>query len=168
MKTSDETFIVISPSEPINQTSFLLRSGIKKVIGNGFQSEFSKAHISLMKYHDTHRDSLLYHFDSIVSHFKPFKIFLKDFEILHHGSNRTICFNIINKPAIQEIFYSLTGKNITPHITIARSLSKEDFDKVWPLMQNITYSNHFLCSHLTVLKGGPGSWHHYMNLSLYN
>jgi 2'-5' RNA ligase len=165
MENSTETFVIISPPESILRDVFYLKRSIKEILGHTFEGEFAKAHVSLLKYRDPHNDNGLYLINNRLSAFKPFTLYIKDFDILHHGNNRSICFNIINKNPVRELAEALTGRDITPHITIAKNLTADDFDKVWSAIKGVTYSNHFWCDHLTVLKRSTGSWRHYMDLS---
>lgn len=164
MKTPTETFLIISPSPSVSTYASFLKRGVRKVLGHTFESEFSKAHISLLKYRDPHIDNVLYHINSRLSTLKPFPIYIKDFDILYHGSNRTICLNVINKNSVRELAEKLTRREIRPHITIAKNLPVNAFNKVWPLIKNISYSDHFWCDHVTVLQRDSGSWRYYMDL----
>lgn len=164
METSTETFVIISPPESILKDVFYLKRSIGEVLGYPFEGEFSKAHISLLKYRDPHIDNELYHINDRLTAFKPFTLYIKDFDILHHGDNRTICLNVINKNPIRELAETITGREIQPHITIARNLPLHSFNKVWSAIKRVTYSTHFWCDHLTVLKRNSGPWRHYMDM----
>ncbi len=164
METSTETFVIISPPESILQDVFYLKRSIREILGHTFESEFSKAHVSLLKYRDPHTDNELYQINNRLSSLKPFTLYIKDFDILHHGSNRSICFNVINKNPVRELAEMISGRDITPHIPIAKNLTADDFEKVWSAIKRVTYSNHFRCDHLTVLKRSSGPWRHYMDL----
>lgn len=168
MEPSTETFVIISPSESILQDVFYLKKSIRELLGHTFESEFSKAHVSLLKYRDPHIDNELYRINSRLSALKPFTLYIKDFDILHHGNNRSICLNVINKNPVRELAEVLTGREIQPHITVAKNLSPDDFNKVWSAIKRITYSNRFRCDHITVLKRNAGPWRHYMDLPFYN
>jgi 2'-5' RNA ligase len=168
MKTSTETFVIISPSESILQDVFHLKQAVAEVLGYSYEGEHAKAHISLLKYTDPHNDNELYQINNRLSACKPFTLYIKDFDVFQHGDNRTLCLNVINKNPVCELSETLTGRNITPHITIAKNLSQSAFNKVWRAIKPITYSNHFRCDHLTVLKRNSGAWRHYMDLPFYN
>jgi 2'-5' RNA ligase len=76
--------------------------------------------------------------------------------------------DIVNKSPIQEIFEKIIKEdpNFTPHITIAKNLSSEDFLKCWPYLNELSYSNqHFLCDRITVLaKNEKGRWDVYKEI----
>ena len=53
-------FFTITPSPPIQVFVSNLKKQVRNVIGHGFQSEFSKVHISLFQYNEHHTDNILY------------------------------------------------------------------------------------------------------------
>lgn len=164
METSTETFVIISTSESISKDVFYLKKSIREVLGHNYEGEFSKAHISLLKYRDPHIDNGLYTISNRIATFKPFTLYIKGFDILQHGYNQTLCLNVDNKNPVLELAETIVGREIRPHITVAKNLSPQDFDKVWSVIKRITYSNHFRCDHLTVLKRNSGPWRHYMDM----
>lgn len=167
MKEATENFLLISPSLPVAKDVSFFKQRFRRILGHSYESEFSKAHISLVKYHDVHSDNLLYHIaDNVLSGFKPFTIYINGFYVLHHGGNRTICLNIINKNSVCELMKKLTGQESLPHITLAKNLSKEDFNRLWPTVRNIKYANSFKCESITVLRGTDGAWAYYTDLPL--
>lgn len=163
-----ETFVIISPPESILKDISYLKKSIGEILGYPYEGEFSKAHISLLKYRDQHTDSELYTINNLVASVKPFNLYVKGFDVLHHGNNRTLCLNVDNKNPVRELAETLTGREITPHITLAKNLSVHSFNKVWSAVKRVTYSTHFRCDHLTVLKRNSGPWRHYMDLPFYN
>jgi 2'-5' RNA ligase len=78
--------------------------------------------------------------------------------------------DIVNKYPICEIFEKIVkeDEHYTPHITIAKNLSHEDFLKSWPYLKELNYSNqHFLCDRITVLaKTENGKWEVYKEIML--
>lgn len=168
MKTSTETFVIISPPESILRDVFYLKKSIGEILGYPFEGEFSKAHISLLKYRDPHIDNELYTINDRLSALKPFTLYIKDFDVIQNGNNRTLCLNVDNKNPIRELSETLIGREIHPHISIAKNLSLHSFNKVWSAVKRVTYSTHFRCDHLTVLKRNSGPWRHYMDLPFYN
>lgn len=167
MKEATENFLLISPSLPVAKDVSFFKQRFRRILGHSYDSEFSKAHISLVKYLDEHSDNLLYHIaDTVLSGFKPFTIYINGFYVLNHGASRTICLNIINKNSVCELMKQLTGQESLPHITLAKNLGKEDFNKLWPTVRNIKYANSFKCEAITVLRGNEGGWKYYTDLPL--
>lgn len=167
MKEATENFLLISPDLMVANAVSSLKQQFRQVLGHSFDSEFSKAHISLLKYEDAHYDSVLYHIvDNALSGFKPFTIYLNGFFVLQHGGNHTICLNIVNKNDVRELMKKLTGQENLPHITLAKNLNKEDFNILLPIIRKTKYSSSFRCEAITVLRGHDGSWRYYTDLPL--
>ncbi len=157
-------FIVISPDEPISKYVAYLKLCVKKLIGH-FESEFSKAHISLLSYEDLHNDNLLYLIESHISQLAPFELYVKDFAVFKHGDKYTIYIDIPYRWSISKITERLIHKNIIPHITIAKNLTRAECDKVLQMLKSKSISARFSCKYITVLKRTPGNkWKNYLNL----
>ncbi len=159
-------FFTITPSQPVQVFVSNLKKQVRDVLGHGFQDEFSPAHISLFKYTDFKTESFLYDADWLISALLPFEIHVNGLGIFKHGVNKTIYLQIEYKTPISELASVLGGERITPHITIARNLGSDDFAKAWEHLQNISYSNYFRCTTVTVLKKEPNRWNRYLELPL--
>ena len=168
MQTSTETFVIISPPDSILRDITYLKQSIREILGHAFEGEFAKAHVSLLKYKDPHTDNELYEINSRLETCRPFTLFIKDFDVVQNGNYKSICLNVINKNPVRELSETITGRDINPHIVVAKNLSEGDFEKVWSAIKGVSYSNHFRCDHLTVLKRSDGPWRHYMDLPFYN
>lgn len=168
MKEATDNFLLISPPTPIAKDVSSFKQRFRRILGHSYESEFSKAHISLIKYRDVHSDNMLYHIaDNVLSGFKPFTIYINGLYVLRHRENHTICLNIINKNSVCELMRKLTGEeNLLPHITLAKNLNKEDFNKLWPAIRNTRYANSFKCESITVLRSNDGRWSYYTELPL--
>jgi 2'-5' RNA ligase len=159
-------FFTITPSQPVQFFVSNLKKRVRKAIGHGFQGEFSLAHISLFQYNECHTDSILYDADWLLSALLPLDIHVNGLGIFKHGVNKTIYLQIEYKTPIADLAKALCGKSITPHITIARNLAPDDFEKAWKCLQGISYNNHFRCTNVTVLKREPNRWNKYLELPL--
>lgn len=161
-----ELFFMISPPPHIMSDVFVLKDDVHYLIGHEFDDRYSKAHISLFKYSDEHVDDMIRHVEAKAATFKAFNIFIKDLNVFYNGANRTIYLDIVNKYPVREIFEKLIKEDsgYTPHITIAKKLSSEDFLKAWPYLKDLPYSQHFLCDRITVLARGENQWIHYKDI----
>jgi 2'-5' RNA ligase len=93
-------------------------------------------------------------------------IYVNGLGIFKHGSNKTIYLQLEYKTPVADLAKALGGKSITPHITIARNLVPDDFDKAWECLRSVSYSNHFRCNSVTVLKRESNRWNRYLELPL--
>lgn len=161
-----ELFFIIAPPPHIMSDVSVLKDDVHYLTGKTLKDRYSKAYISLFKYADEHIDDMLRHVESKAAAFKPFNVFIKNFSVFYQASGRTVYMDIINKYPIREIFEKLIREDaeFTPHITIARNLSVEDFMKAWPYLDNLPYSQHFTCDRITVLARGEKHWVHYKDI----
>lgn len=161
-----ELFFLIAPPRHIMSDVFVLKDDVHYLIGHEFNDRYSKAHISLFKYSDSHIDDIIRHVEVRAAHFKPFNIFIKDLNVFYNGSLRTIYMDIVNKYPLRDIFEKLVKEEsgYTPHITIAKKLTAEDFLKAWPYLKDLPYSQHFLCDRITVLARTENQWVHYKDI----
>jgi len=161
-----ELFFIIAPPPHIMSDVSVLKDDVQYLIGHKFDDRYSKAHISLFKYDGEYLEDMIRHVESKAERFQAFNLFIKDLNVFHNGSQRTIYLDIVNKYSIRDIFETLIKEDphYTPHITIAKKLSPEDFLKAWPYLENLSYSQHFLCDRITVLARGENKWIHYKDI----
>jgi hypothetical protein len=161
-----ELLFLISPPPHISSDVSVLKDDVQFLIGHEFDDRYSKANISLFKYNDEHIDDMIHHVESKAAHFKPFNVFIKNLNVFRYGSARTIYLDVVNKYPIRDIFEKLVKEDInyTPHISIAKNISLEDFLKSWAYLKDLSYSQHFLCDRITVLARGEKKWVHYRDV----
>jgi 2'-5' RNA ligase len=161
-----ELFFIIAPPPHIMSDVSVLKDDVQYLIGHTFEGRHSKAHISLFKYSGEYLDDMVEHVETKAAQFNAFNLFIKNLNMFRDGSQRTIYLDIINKYAVRDIFESLVkqDENYTPHITIAKTLSSEDFSTAWPHLKDLSYSQNFLCDRITVLMRGGNRWVHYKDI----
>ncbi len=158
-------FFTTTPPQQVQIFVSNLKRHVHQAIGHGFQDEFSTAHISLFRYTDRAK-GIRHDDDQLLASLLPFEIDVKGFGVFKHGDNKTIYLQIEYKTPIADLANVLGGEAIVPHITIARNLEPNDFEKAWESLQNISYNNYFKCNTLTVLKREPNRWNRYLELPL--
>jgi hypothetical protein len=161
-----ELSFLLSPPPHILSDVSVLKDDVQFLIGHEFDDRHSKANIALFKYNDEHIEDIIQHVESRASYFKPFNVFIKNLNVFHYGSTRTIYLDIVNKYPIRDIFEKLVKEDITytPHIPIAKNIGIEDFLKSWAYLKDLSYSQHFLCDRITVLARGEKRWVHYKDI----
>jgi 2'-5' RNA ligase len=162
-----ELLFVISPGANIERDISVLKDDVQYLTGKKFDDRFAKAHITLFNYVGDNPDEILDYIEERAANTSPFNIFLKDFNVFYGGSKRSIYLDIINKYAVSDLF-DLFEKDeaTTPHLSIARNLSAEDFLKCWPYFKAMHYSQHFCCDTITVLCKEGKRWVHYKDILL--
>ena len=158
-------FVILPPPHIVSDVS-VLKDDVQFLIGHEFDDRHSKACISLFKYNDEHIDDIIRHVEAKAGYFKPFNVFVKNLNVFHYGSTRTIYLDVVNKYPIRDIFEKLVKEDInyTPHIAIANNISIEDFLKSWAYLKDLSYSQHFFCDRITVLARGEKRWIHYKDI----
>lgn len=162
-----ELFFVISPPPHIKSDVSVLKDDVQYLVGRVLDDRYSKAHISLFKFGDQENmDGILQFVETRAANFKPFNVFIKNLNLFHHGSNRTIYMDIVNKYPVRDIFEKLVKEdiNFTPHIAIAKNMIPEEFIKTWLYLKDFKYSQHFLCDRITVLAREGRKWEHYKDI----
>lgn len=162
-----ELFFIIAPPPHILSDVSVLKDDVHYLVGHKFEDRYSKGHISLFKYDDHHIDDMIGFVEEKAADFSPFNVFVKDFGVFYNGSKRTIYMDIVNKYPIHDIFEKLIKEEpeFTPHITIARNLTDEDYLKCWPYLKGLHYSQHFTCDRITVLARSEKKWVHYRDIT---
>lgn len=164
-----ELLFVLTPSEPVQKDLAYFKKDTERLVGYTYESRHSLAHITLGRTSTEKPTQLMYAVAAIASNLTPFTVFIKDCSTFHHGSNRTIYLDIVNKPAVNSITENICGLTHAvdnPHLTIARNLPYDDFLKAWPYFENVHYSQHFTCQDITVLQRTGVRWTYYESIPL--
>ena len=171
LESVKELFFLISPPRHIASDVSVLKDDVHYLIGRQLEDRFSKAHISLFKFSDTenHMRHMVRFVEARAAEIVPFNIFLKDFGVFYSGPYRTIYMDIVNKSPVEDIFERIVKQdaNYTPHITITKNLTVDEFLRCWPYLKGLNYSNqHFLCDRITVLARADRKWMPYKDIML--
>lgn len=163
-----ELLFVISPAEGIASDVRVLKDDVHYLTGKKFDGQQAKAYIPLFKYSGEEMPEVLDRVEAAAEQFNAFEVIIKDFGVFHHGSNRNIYLDIVNKYRIRDIVEAIQGpeEDYTPHITIVRNLPAEDFLKCWPYFKSLHYSQHFRCDRITVLLKNGKRWTSYREIML--
>ncbi len=163
----EELFFIISPPGHIKSDVSVLKDDVQYLIGHQYDDRYSKAHISLFKFDlKEHFDDIIRFVENAAMKLSPFNIFIKDLNVFHNGPYRTIFLDVVNKYPVRDVFEKLVKKDVqyTPHITIAKKLTGEDFLKAWPYLKDLPYSQHFLCDRITLLARVENKWMTYKEI----
>jgi len=170
MKYKDFLLIIAPPDRVLNQIK-LLKKACAKHIGM-FESMHSKGHISIGLYGDeiqTPRQKVfiierfLNFVERDISQVEPIELKIKGFGYFKHGKDsRTIYAAIeLNEETMAwfdhlKTILKIKGK-ITPHITIAKSITADLFAKLWPYFEKIDLNYSFIPEYITILTREGGS-----------
>jgi len=152
-------FLLDLPSH-INTEIYRLKNQAKRVIGN-YPSMNAIPHITINNYHpnpgDFHEAGFA-HFKRPINHLPPVTFEIDGFDCFNdqNGHSKTIYANVqLNAESrfwLKEL-WKTTGKGSgKPHITVARSLTAEQFNLLWPYFQRRELKLSFTVSKFTILR----------------
>ena len=101
--------------------------------------------------------------ESILSNVPTINIRITGFSFFNHGAHHRTIYAAIAPDPITMRWFDFVKKvflrkgPITPHITIARNISLEAFNILWPHFQNIKYTDTFDVESITILTKYAGS-----------
>lgn len=153
--------LILSPPDAVKHQIARYKKASEKVIGT-FKSARSAAHISI--YHAERQKSFmmepaLKRLAVKLNTMPPVAFQITGFNFFRHGDKAlTIYAEVKQTEAVLRWFRLLSlnlnhkAKNITPHITVARNITVEQFGRLWPHFARAKYVDVFWVKELTVLK----------------
>jgi 2'-5' RNA ligase len=162
MPASNFFFLLVSLPQKVNDDVSSFKKLVFEILGHSYRSFHSTAHLTLRQYYDFHNESELYTYSESIEQVKPFGVHIDGFGKFER--NGTIYLKVTNSPNLSELARKISGRAITPHVTIARGLSPKDFAIVWPHFEKLSYNYHFTCECVTVLKRIDNRWRPHMEL----
>lgn len=132
-----------------------------RVIGN-FEGMNSPAHISLNQQHRC-KPFIAQHGLSQMAeklgHITPLELHIHNFKYFTHGPNSmTIYACIVINDRSERWFRALrdsmrvVNKTYVPHITIVKTITAEQFRKLWPKFQQCNFQSSFVADRLIILE----------------
>jgi 2'-5' RNA ligase len=155
-----EYFFIIPPDdETANHVKFLKRK-LDKTINLSSENLFSKAHISLFNRQSKNStDNYIINTTTKALHNKEkFGVKIKGINIFDHSTSKSLVLQIENIDSITEIHrtllhsFNIPFHQINPHITIARSVSVQEFIKINQSLNEFNYTGEFACERIRILK----------------
>ncbi len=169
MKGYSDYLFIFPPSESVIDNVRGMKHFCAGMIGN-FDGLHSKAHITFQPFPRKKPfwiDPITARLEKEFSLIPPINLQMNGFGIFTNGDHNTIYGRLNLTPTAQEWFKdvrrSLKLKKFEPHITIAKSLTQQDFKRLWPHFCNRDWSDSFLIDRLTILQretiGHDRHWH---------
>jgi hypothetical protein len=158
-------YVIPAPSFIANFVT-RLKEHVQASLGHPFSKPTPRPCISLLKDHQPKAERFLYTAYSRITTFKPFHVSVKNLNVLRKNDRFTIYLDIVYKTPLYEVVENLSaeGTEFIPSFVIAEDLEVDDFVKVWKDLKSISFSDHFLCDHITVLKKNRHRWVHYIDI----
>lgn len=184
MITLRDYFFIISPPHEVIYEVSRFKKACAKYIGE-YDSLYSKAHISLGLFAEEvkgppEKGYAMERFIRLISEdialIEPVRLRVSGFKFFSHGRTRTIYAAVETDAATTAWFDYLRGiltitGDIIPHITIARSISVEHFNILWPFFEKASFKYSFVPGCITVLtrevEGRPGNYSLYKEMPFW-
>jgi 2'-5' RNA ligase len=104
-------------------------------------------------------ERFFYALQQLFSKNNAFEVDLNGFEYFEHGSeSNTIYVKIENSYQIIKVYHELhrllglSVREFVPHLTIARTMSRNRFDKSYEMIKQHSFSEKFTCNQVTILE----------------
>lgn len=156
-----EYLIIISPPESVKKKISLLKNELDRAIGIGPANLHAKAHITLAYgISDSGLpENILERIKRHVESSPAFSIKLNGFRHFVHGAeSNTIYVALENSGPVVDLHRKInsclsSGKRRTvPHLTIARKIARQYFDRAQEVFKNRVLEEEFACDHIVVLE----------------
>lgn len=150
--------IVLSPPENIISSVKKLKDFSFSKIGE-YEIHYSKAHITVQPWprkKPVWIEPLIPKLLRDLQTLPPITLDINGFAYFDQQDYKTIYAKLNSTPATKIWFKTLrrffSNENSEPHITIARSIYSEDFDKLWPHFKTLQWNEQFKVDKLTILR----------------
>lgn len=155
-------FLLISLPAQINSDVVFLKHKLNSRIPINGVNLFSVPHITLIKTYERSDsdDVIVKRAERALALQGSFKMDIQGVDFFQSASKRHIILKVERTIEIQRIHTELrrefdagsSGKNFNPHITIARGISLNNFEKVVQSLNEFDYKNSFSSSYITLLR----------------
>jgi len=160
MKGYVDYLIILSPSDEISEQIEQHKQATAKIIGN-YDSLNSKAHISIKpmpRRKPYMAEPELAGLRANVKLLPPVTLVIDGFDFFNHGEEYRTVYAKIQSSAFTTQWFKALKKALNikdylvPHITVARNIHKNDFDKLWPHFRKTKWVQDFEVNKLTILQ----------------
>lgn len=160
MKGYTDYLIILSPSEDVCEQIEKYKHEATDIIGH-YDSMRSKAHISIKpmpRRKPYMAEPELASLKTNVKQLPPVSLVIDGFDFFNHGEEYRTVYVKIQSSALTTQWFKALKKSLNikdylvPHITVARNIHKDDFDKLWPHFRKIKWVQDFEVNKLTILQ----------------
>lgn len=143
--------VVISPPDEVKADIAKIKKELNQISDISERNLHSIAHITLT---DKLTDDAEFAetIAGLITPVKPFEIKVDGWNIFDHGHSVTVYLTIENPEPIVDLMTLIKSTSKTPHISLAKKIPHETFDKLRPYLDNLTYSAEWVCNEVNVLR----------------
>lgn len=160
MKGYVDYLIILSPSEDVCERIKQYKQRAGDIIGH-YDSMHSKAHISIKpmpRRKPYMAEPELAALKVNVKQLPPVTLVIEGFDFFNHGEEYRTVYAKIQSSVFTTQWFKALKKSLNikdylvPHITVARNIHKDDFDKLWLHFRKIKWVQDFEVNKLTILQ----------------
>lgn len=173
LETLYQYFFIIPLPEVVKSKVKLLKHKVNSVVGLSNYNRQAIPHISLMSFHTTRpvNEKFIQAVQQLFAQNHSFQVKLSGFDAFHHGTaSNTIYMNIQGSEQIKKLYCELSHllgfriRSFIPHLTIASTVSRSNFEKSLSLVKLHSFEEEFTCRQVTILErklhnGMVGEYH---------
>jgi 2'-5' RNA ligase len=143
--------VVLSPPDTIRAAIAKIKRDLDQIADIGERNSHSIAHITLF-------DKLTDDIDipgtvaELVRSKKSFTVKVNGWGFFDHGKNVTVYLAIEDPAQITDLVSSLKISSKSPHISLAKKIPYDTFEKLLPYLERLDYSAEWVCDEINVLR----------------
>jgi 2'-5' RNA ligase len=143
--------VVLSPPENIKAGIAAIKKELNAIADITDRNLHSIAHITLTDKltDDTELTETITNF---TAHQKAFSIALNGWGFFDHGHSVTVYLKVEDPEPIVNMAQKLKSTAKTPHISLAKKIPPETFERLLPYLESLNYSDEWMCTEVTVLR----------------
>ncbi|PZR22627.1 MAG: hypothetical protein DI539_05230 [Flavobacterium psychrophilum] len=143
--------VVLSPPATVKESIAAIKSELNAISDIGEGNLHSIPHITLI---DKLTDDILFPqtIEDFVDGKKSFAVTITGWDYFDHGHSITVYLKVLNPDPITGLMEAVRSKNRSPHISLAKKISYETFDKLKLYLEKINYTAQWNCTEIVVLK----------------
>jgi 2'-5' RNA ligase len=143
--------VVLSPPREVKDYIAKIKKDLNAIADIGERNVQSIAHITLFD-KLTDDENLKETTEQLIARIHPFTIRTGKWNYYDHGHSVTVILEIENPAPIIEIMGTLKSKNKSPHISLAKRISHNTFEKLKPYLESLNYTAQWHCTEINVLR----------------
>jgi len=167
MLAKHDYLLVITPCEAVISRVTQLKKSAKDLIGP-YHSYNSTAHITINHYYDKKSwffDDREPVYRSMVGRIECFDIHVSGYGFFQNGNSYTIYAKVELNPEVKNTFSQFKkvfGSDVpnVPHITIARSLTFDQYNKLWEYLKTEPFECSFHTDKIVILETPTRRYNH--------
>jgi 2'-5' RNA ligase len=143
--------VVISPPDHIKKEIANIKKEMNAIADIKERNVNSIAHITLTE-KLTDDISLTDTVSVLTGNQQSFNVALQGWGYFDHGHSITVYLKVLDPEKIIDMAGSLKSSARTPHISLAKKINRDTFERLQPYLNNLNYSARWACTELTVLR----------------